>query len=175
MKWSGSSSVKRRLVVCVGLCALVASCGGDAGSSSSTAPTASAPSATSLGPTTTAASAVGSTATTGSAAPSGDVCADREALRGSVDALQDVDVRAEGTDGLEAAIGDVKADLATLSASAGSELQPQVQAVRDAIEQVETAVANFDSGGAAQAVTAVSALASAASALFDSVGDDACG
>ncbi len=82
-------------------------------------------------------------------AASGDVCADRDALRTSVDSLQDVDVAAEGTNGLEAALGDVKDDLAALSASAGAELQPQVQAVQDAVGQVETAAANLDSGGAA--------------------------
>ena len=44
--------------------------------------------------------------------------------------------------------------LPALSASAGAELQPEVQAVQDAVDKVETAVANLDSDGAAQAVTA---------------------
>ena len=174
MKPSGNSSLIRRFVLCATIGALVASCGGDAGSSSTAVTTADA-STTSLAAATTAASAVSSTASGSTVAASGDVCADRDALRTSVDSLQDVDVAAEGTNGLEEALGDVKDDLTALSASAGAELQPQVQAVQDAVDQVETAAANLDSGGAAQAVTAVSGLVSAAGALFDSLEAGACG
>ena len=103
------------------------------------------------------------------------MCADRDALRTSVDALTNLDVVAEGTNGLTAAVTDVKDDVAALGSSAGSELQPQVQAVQDAVDELETAVANIDSGGAAAAVTAVADVATSARTLLDSLEAGACG
>ena len=79
-------------------------------------------------------------------------------MRESVDALANVDVVAEGTNGVTAAVSDVKDDLAALRSSAGDELEPQVQAVQDAVDELETAAADVDSGGASAAVTAVSEL-----------------
>ena len=96
-------------------------------------------------------------------------------MRTSVDALKNLDVVAEGTNGVTAAVTDVKEALAALRGSAGAELQPQVQAVQDAVDQLETAVANLDSGGAAAAVTAVADLATSAQTLLDSLEAGACG
>ena len=166
----------RVVVACVVLGVVMVSCGDDDDSASSSAKTPATPFAT-AGPTSsgTTAPAPGSSPTGSSAAPSGDVCADREALRTSVDALTNLDVVAEGTNGVTAAASDVKDDLAALRSSAGAELQPQVQAVQDAVDEVETAVANLDSGGAAAAVTAVADLATSARTLLDSLEDGACG
>jgi hypothetical protein len=167
MKHSDTSSrIVRRVVACLAMGALVASCGSDDSSS-----TADATGATSQATTSTADSA----ADAASAAPSGDVCADRQALSESVDALGDVDLVAEGTDGARSAISAVKDDLAALRSSAGSELEPEVQAVQDAIDKAETAVGNLGSGGATQAVTAVSELVTSAGTLLDSIKDGACG
>ena len=88
-----------------------------------------------------------------------DVCADREALRESVDVLTNVDVVAEGTNGVTAAVSDVEDDLAALRSSAGDALEPQVQAVQDDLDELETAVDEIDSGGASAALAAVSELA----------------
>ena len=55
--------------------------------------------------TTTTTSSSDETTTT---APTDDVCADREALSSSVDALKDIDVAAEGTNGVTAAVADVE-------------------------------------------------------------------
>ena len=96
-------------------------------------------------------------------------------MRDSVDALADVDLVAEGTNGAKSAISAVKDDLAALRSSAGSELEPEVQAVQDAVDDLETAVGNLDSGGATQAVTAVSDLVTSAGTLLDSLEDGACG
>ena len=105
-----------------------------------------------------------------------DVCADREALQSSVAALKDLDVVAEGTNGLKAAVADVKEDLTELRASAGDELQPQVQAVQDAVDELETAAADLDSGGdASAALTAVGNVASSAATLLASLEAGACG
>ena len=147
-----SSPIVRRVVAGIAFGVLVASCGSD---SSSTATT--------------------SAATTQSGAASGDVCADREALSSSVDALKNVDVTAEGTNGLNAAVSAVKDDLTALRASAGSELRPQVDAVQSALDEVETAVANLSAGGAAPAVTAIATLASTSKTLLDSLEAGACG
>jgi hypothetical protein len=104
-----------------------------------------------------------------------DVCADREALRSSVAALKDLDVVAEGTNGVNAAVADVKEDLTALQSSAGDELQPQVQAVQDAADELETAAADLDSGGASAALTAVANLATSTATLLDSLEAGACG
>jgi ABC-type enterochelin transport system substrate-binding protein len=168
MKRSDTSSrVVRQVVACLAMAALVASCGSD--DSSSTADSTGA--TTSQAATSTADSAADET----SSAPSGDVCADREALRDSVAALADVDLVAEGTNGAKSAISAVKDDLAALRTSAGSELEPEVQAVQDAIDELESAVGNLDSGGATQAVTAVSDLVTSSGTLLDSLDAGACG
>jgi hypothetical protein len=167
----------RAVVACAVLGALMVSCGDDDDDSASTAATTPATSFATAGPTGTATTtpATESSAPGGSAAPSGDVCADREALRTSVDALTNLDVVAEGTNGLTAAVNDVKDDLAAVRSSAGADLQPQVQAVQDAVDELETAVADLDSGGAAAAVTAVADLATSARTLLDSLEAGACG
>ena len=104
-----------------------------------------------------------------------DVCADREALGESVDVLTNIDVVAEGTDGVSAAVSDVEDDLAALRSSAGDALEPQVQAVEDDLEELETAVDEIDSGGASAALAAVSELAGSAATLLGSLEAGACG
>ena len=69
----------------------------------------------------------------------------------------------------------MKADLAAVSESVGDELQPEVQAVEDSIDELQTAVENIDSDGAAAALDAVSNVASSASTLVGSLEDGACG
>jgi hypothetical protein len=141
MKPNGSPRPLVRAVgACVVLGVLTVSCGDDDDSASSAATTPATPFAT-VGPASTATTApvAESSATGSSTAPSGDVCADRDALRTSVDALTNLDVVAEGTNGVTAAVSDVKDDLAALRSSAGADLQPQVQAVQDAVDELETA------------------------------------
>ena len=104
----------------------------------------------------------GSSSTAATSVPSDDVCEDREALRSSVDDLEGIDLRAEGAEG-------VTDDLTALRDSAGDELRPEVQAVQDAVDELETAVGNLGSGGAADAVTAASDLVSTAGTLLDSL------
>lgn len=103
-----------------------------------------------------------------------DVCADREALRSSVGALEDVDLNADGASGVTAALGDVKDDLAAVGDSAGSEVQPQVDDVQSAVDELETAVADLGSGGASDALNAVSEVASTTATLLDSLDDAGC-
>ena len=161
----------RWVVACVAVGILAAACGGDDDSSTTTAGVTT----TIAAAVTTAPAASGTTVDGGSAPPSSDVCADRDELASSVEALQDVDVVAEGTNGVETAIADVKDDLDTLRTSAGAELQPQVEAVQDAIDELETAVEGLDSDGAEEALTAVSNLAGVAGTLLASLEDGTCG
>ncbi len=166
------AGIVRWVVAGVAIGVLVAACGGDDDSST----TVTVDVTTSIAAAaTTAPAATGTTVTGSSAAPSSDVCADRDELASSVEALQDVDVVAEGTNGVEAAIADVQDDLDALKASAGAELQPQVQAVQDAVDELETAVQSLDTAGAGETLTAVSNLAGAAGTLLASLEDGACG
>ena len=127
----------RALVACVVFGALMVSCGDDDDDdSASTAATTPATRTRRTEPTSTAtAPDAESSVTESSTAPSGDICADREALRTSVDALTNLDVVAEGTNSLTAAVDDVKDDLAAMRSSAGDELRPQVEAVQDALDE----------------------------------------
>lgn len=108
-------------------------------------------------------------------APADDVCADSQALSASVDDLKDLDLAAEGTNAATAAITAVKDDLTAFSESAGDEVQPQVQAVQDAIGELETAVENLGSDPGGTALQAVSDVASSTSALIATLDDGACG
>jgi hypothetical protein len=151
---------------------LLVSCGDD--DDTSTATTASASVTTAASATTTASSTA---TTTGSSAapPSDELCADREALRTSVDKLKDIDLAAEGIDGVKSAVTGVKDDLEALRASAGDELKPQVDAVQGDIDDLEAAIEQLGSGGAAAAVSAVSSLVSSAGTLLDELESGACG
>lgn len=143
---SGSSRLARRVVAALAVAMMLAACGDDDDSSSSTTTTA----------------------------PADEACADAEALRASVDELKDVDLVAEGTDGASAALSAVKNDLTALRESAGDEVQPEVQALEDAIDELETAVDDLDSDPAG-AVQAVSDVGTSASTLISALDDGACG
>jgi hypothetical protein len=103
-----------------------------------------------------------------------DLCADRESLKDSIDALTEVDVRAEGTNGVETAVAAVQEDLTAVGESADAELQPEVDALQDAIDELGPAVENIGDGGAAQAATAIADVATAAGNLIESLQDAEC-
>ena len=144
-----TSGPARAIVAALALGLLVSACS-DASDSSS---------GTTAAPTTTVADAA---------------CADSEALRASVAALEEVDVAAEGTDGLTAAVETVKTDLEAFGASASAELQPLVEAVQTGITELEAAITAFDADGAAPVLAAVSAVTSSAATLVDTL-DTGCG
>ena len=147
--------VVRGLVATAAIGLLLASCSDDSESSSETtaAPT------TTEAPTTTVA----------------DTCADAEALQSSVAALEDIDVVAEGTNGLTAAVDQVKTDLEAFGASASEELQPDVEALQTGVDSLEAAIDGFDTDGAAPVVAAVTTVGESATALIDAVDAGACG
>jgi hypothetical protein len=113
----------------------------------------------------TAGSEPGSTAP-GSTAPASEICAARDELAASVNALGDISISNITSSGLSAlgdAIGEVKTDLAALGSAAGSSLRSQVQDVQDNIAALETTVQALGEG------ITVSGVRTAAGALGDVV------
>jgi hypothetical protein len=163
-----------RVVACLAIgVALFVSCGDDDDSASTVTTADTAGEATTAAPTTTSVPTTVSS-TPGSGTASGDSCAEAAALRESVDALKDVDVRAEGSNGVTAAVDAVKQDLEAVRGSVSTELQPEVEAVQGALDEVEAAAADLGSGGAVSTVTAVSNLVTAARTLLDSLDAGGC-
>jgi len=161
-RYSRSLSV----VACLAFCAAVTSCGSDDAAGTTEATTGASTGATTAG---------GSTVPATAGAPSADACADRQALRDSIAALADIDVVAEGTNGLTAAVDAVKADLEKVQASAGSTVKPQVQAVKDAIAAAEAGLENLGDGGATEVKAALTDLSTATTTLLTSLEDGPCG
>ncbi len=168
---NGSSAVVRQVIACFAVCTVVTACGDDDDSSATTEAVGTGVADTTEEMTTAAMTVAPTTA----GVPSGDACADREALRSSVTALTDVDVVAEGTNGLTAAVDAVKSDLDKVRESAGSAVRPQVQAVQDAIAATEAGLDNLGDGGAAEVATALSALSTATTTLLTSLEGGPCG
>jgi hypothetical protein len=167
--------VVQRGVACLALCAMVTSCGDDDDSSAASSATDTAAAATTNAATTVERTTAPTTTATIARAASGDACTDREALRSDIAALTDVDVVAEGTNGLKAAVDAVKSDLEKVKASAGSIVEPQVQAVQDAIAAAETGIEHLGQGGAAEVATALTALSTATTTLMTSLEGGPCG
>jgi ABC-type phosphate transport system substrate-binding protein len=151
----GSMTVRysgRALLVAVAL-ALLGACGGD---NSSSAPP---------GTTTTVPAPGSSTAVTASAA----LCSARDALKSSIQSLTSVDVVKNGTSSLQSALEKVKTDLQAVKAAASAELQPQVKALEDSLQQLGTALTNTGASGVAGVVSAATAVAQSGSALMASL------
>ena len=129
-------------------------------------------------PSTTIALATSTPAATGSSTPSGTgsgaVCTAREELRSSIDDLKNVDVVKNGTAGIQTALTNVKKSLQDVKASASSELQPQVKAFEDAVNQLEEALKNVSSGGVSAVVSAAKDVGTTGSTLLTSLQDVKC-
>ncbi len=169
------SRTTRRVVVCVAIGVVVCTSCGDDDESSSTAAATTVGEATGAAPTVASVSPAASSSTPAASTASGEMCPEREALSSSVSALGDVDLVAEGTNGVTAAVDAVQDDLAALGESVSAELRPQVQAVQDALDELETAAADLGSGGAAETATAVANLLTGAETLLESLQDGVCG
>ena len=107
------------------------------------------------------------------AAPSGatgDVCADADAVKTSLDSLASTDVKAVGKDGLSAAVDAVKAAVETLIASAGPAVSTQATALKTALDNLGTSISGLASDAAvadkaADIQTAVAGVKTAADDL----------
>lgn len=84
-----------------------------------------------------------------------EFCSAYEALKASVQNLASLNVVAVGTNGLKAAVDDVKQKAAALAESAGV-FAPQVNAVTTAIAQLESTLRNLPSSGLRGALPTIS-------------------
>jgi len=152
----------------ISLAVVLAACGSDNSSSSSVV-------------TTTATARATSTSTTsGTNAPSGPsgspaLCSARDTLKTDIQGLASVDLVKNGTSGLQDALTKIKNDLQAVKSAAGSDLQPQVNSLQTAVDQLSTALSNASSVGVAGVVTAAKNVATAGSALLTSLDQLKCG
>ncbi|MFD2080871.1 hypothetical protein [Actinopolymorpha cephalotaxi] len=137
------------------LCAIVlAGCGGSGGSSSTASP---------------------ATESASSASPSGTanaaVCREAKQLQSSLTALKNVDVRAEGTNGVERKLNAVRSDLKGLRSAASAAWRPQLDALSAALGGLSTAIKQVGKGNATSSpavdgiTTAAMSVATAAESL----------
>ena len=98
-----------------------------------------------------------------------EACADVAALRSSLEALTNVRPLQDGVTALTTAIADVKTNLEKAEASASEELQPSVQQVKTAFDDVQTAVSGLTADNLREKAPAIGAaltqLATATKAL----------
>jgi hypothetical protein len=102
-------------------------------------------------------------------------CEAAESLDASVDALLDLDLVAEGTDGLESALVAVDNDLSDLSDSATEAAADDVNALQQSVDAVEGALsglgAEISSENVAGLQSAIQSVDAAAQALTDTLSD----
>jgi hypothetical protein len=147
---------------------LTAACGSDEPSVSSAT---SGPATTSAGTAAPATSGGGTTTPAGSTpvTASAELCAQRDALESSIDDLKDINIVQAGASGVQDALTKVKDDLVGVEQAAGEDLKPQVQEFKDALSNLETAIKDIGSGGAAAAVTALQEVGTTGSTLLTSL------
>jgi hypothetical protein len=140
------------------------------GSDNSSSPTTVAAAATSTtASTSTSAAASGAAASTTTAGGSdAQMCAARDSLKSSVQALATAvtGIVSTGTSGVQTALDKVKSDLTTIKQLAKADVAPQVTATENTLNALQTAVSNFDSGGIGPVVTAATAFATSAGTLL---------
>jgi hypothetical protein len=116
-----------------------------------------------------------SSSSSSSTTPKQKVCADKDALQSSAKHLVDPSVLSGGKSSINSALDDVNHDLDSLKTSAKASLQPQVDAVQSAVDQLKTAVQGFGSGSLAsnisKATDAGSKVVSSAGKLASSLAD----
>jgi hypothetical protein len=103
-------------------------------------------------------------------------CADAAALKSSLDALKNVDVKNDGVDALTTALTDVKTKLDAAAASASSVLKPQIQQVQTAVDSLQTATNGLSTSNVTQKAPAIAdalaQVATATSALTTTLSQD---
>jgi hypothetical protein len=115
-------------VAAVAMLCVLAGCG-TSSTPSQTSPTTASPASTAA-PTTTA-------------APTAAACEDVAALKSSLEALAKVRPAQDGVNALKTAIDNVKTDLDAAEASASEALRPEVQQVKTAFAELQTAASGL--------------------------------
>ena len=96
------------------------------------------------------------------------VCEARDRLKTSIAALTSTSVLRGGTTGLKAAVDQVQTDVTALAAAGAQDYQPQIAALKSALQQLQTAVSGLGNGGGSGGVTAVAtAIAATGTAAGD--------
>ena len=113
----------------------------------------------------------------GEATPTPSVCDQADAVRQSVEGLANLDVIASGTDGLTAAVDDVRTELQALRQTASDEIRPEVEALETAVEDGQETLSNIDSDAKlsekiADVETALGGIAIAAADLADALNNE---
>lgn len=98
-------------------------------------------------------------------------CNAGESLQSSVEALLDLDVIAEGTNGVETAVDNVKSDFDEFKGAAENVTEDEAQALEGAIGDLESAFDSISDDGlsadnASAVIDAVTAMAAPAEAVF---------
>ena len=131
---------------------LVAGCGADPTSSASSPPQASPAPAS---PAPTAATSAG--------------CEEATALRSSLEALKNVNVRSDGVEALNSAVADVKKNLEAARTSKSSVLRPELEQVTTALDALQSATTDVTKDNLAQKApqiaTALAQVATAAASF----------
>ena len=128
-------------IAAVALLCVLTSCG------TSSAPSQTSPPATTAAPTTAAPTANATTT----------ACADVAALKASLEDLTKVRPAEDGLKALTTAIADVKTNLDKAEASASPALQPDVQQVKTAFAELQTAASGTTADNLRQKAPAISA------------------
>lgn len=135
-------------------------CGDDSTSSTTTAATTTTPAAsTNPGP-------VGSA--------SAELCSARDELRASISDLSNVDVVKNGTSAITSALDEIKQNLADVRSAAGSDVQPQIDALQSAVDQLQAALGGSGAGRIPAVVSAVRDVATTGATLLRSLGNLKC-
>ncbi|KHL17837.1 UNVERIFIED_CONTAM: hypothetical protein LK11_09620 [Mumia flava] len=96
-------------------------------------------------------------------------------LRSSVDALTNLDLVGEGTNGLESAVDAVGEDVSTLKDTAGDAASDEVDALSDSIDDLKSAIGDAGDQLSSESVSAVSdavsSVATSAQAVEDTLTD----
>jgi hypothetical protein len=85
--------------------------------------------------------------TSGSVASNPQLCSARDALKQSIQDLGNLNVIQNGTSGLDAAVNKVRDNLQAVKSASHEQLQPQVTAVQNALDQLGKSISNLSSGG----------------------------
>jgi hypothetical protein len=164
-------SMPSRLASVLAVAAVLGLAGGCGSDEPSVSPPASEPATTSAGSAAPATSGGGTTTPAGSTpvTASAELCAQRDAVKSSFDDLKDVNIVQDGASGIQDALTKVKDSLVGVEQAASDDLKPQVQAFKDALSNLETAVKDIGSGGAAAAVTALQEVGTTGDTLLTSL------
>ena len=104
------------------------------------------------------------------------VCTARDGLEQSVSDLGDLSLREAGKKGVQAALDDVNTSFDELEAAASDAYKPQIDAVKQALDDLQTAIGNLGGGDLGQEVqdvgTAIGDVTDSTATLFTALDEE---